>query len=163
MNINLPQTAADLLLNIINIIILFVVVKALVYKPVKKFLDNRNARVTEETGKAERMLDEANATLSQKDKLLNEGIKKGEEEAGKIIAEARENSRNIVDNAKKNATEIEEKALREAKEEKDKFIASSRDEIAELAVKIAERILKRETSKEDNEKIVKEFFEGGEL
>ena len=163
MNINLPQTAADLLLNIINIIILFVVVKALVYKPVKKFLDNRNARVKEETGKAERMLDEANATLSEKDRLLSEGIKKGEEEAEKIILEARENSRDIVEKAKKNAAEIEKKALSEAKEEKDKFIASSRDEIAELAVKIAERILKRETNKEDNEKIVKEFFEGGEL
>lgn len=160
MNINLSETAVDLLINILNIIILFVIVKALVYKPVRKFLDERTAKVNEETTKAQKILDEANVTLKMKDSILEEGRKTAEEEASKIYEEARANADLIVDEAKKKAKALEEKANAEIKAEKETMIASSKDEIAEIAVNIAERILERETNEEDNKKIVDDFFNG---
>ena len=56
MNINLSETVVDLIINILNIVILFLIVKALVYKPVRKFLDDRRAKVNEETSKAQKIL-----------------------------------------------------------------------------------------------------------
>ena len=41
----ISDAVKDLIINIINIIILFVIVRSLVYKPVRKFLDARTARI----------------------------------------------------------------------------------------------------------------------
>ncbi|MCQ2454949.1 MAG: ATP synthase F0 subunit B [Clostridia bacterium] len=159
MNINLGETAVDLIINILNILILFVIVKLLVYKPVKKFLDDRKARINEETSKAQKILDEATDTLKSKDLLLEESRKNAEAESEKIISEAKANADFIVAEAKKNAKTAEEKANAEIKAKKENFVASSKDEIAELAVNIAERILSRETNSKDNEKIIEDFFD----
>ena len=45
--VTIPDLAKDLLINILNIIILFVIVKTLIYKPVKKFLDARTKRIND--------------------------------------------------------------------------------------------------------------------
>jgi len=161
MDIKLPELATDLILNIINIVILFVIVKLLVYKPVKNFLANRTSRVNEETNKAQKILDEANVTLSKKDEILEESRKKGEELAEKAYEEAKRNADDIIEEAKRSAAATKEKANEEIKTQKENLIASSKDDIASLAVDIAERILERQTSKEDNEKILKDFFSEG--
>lgn len=158
MDIKLPEIAVDLLLNIINIIVLFVIVKAIVYKPVKKFLDERKSKIKEETEKAQKMLDLADETLSRKEELIKEGTVKGEELAEKTLSEAKENAKNIIDDAKRSADNIIKKANSEIEVSKQEMINSSKDEIAELAVNIAERILQRETNEQDNKKIVDEFF-----
>lgn len=163
MNINISETAVDLLLNIINIVILFFVVKALVYKPVHKFLSERTERVNSEMAKAEKLKAEAQKVLDEKENILNESRRLGEEEAQRTVFEAQKASGSIIDDARRSAKLIREKAEREIKAEKENMIASSKDEIAELSVEIAERILKREVGEKDNQKIIDEFFGGEKL
>ena len=81
-----------------------------------------------------------------------------EELAKEIINEANENAKIIIDSAKKEADEKLKKTNSEIEASKQKMINSSKDEIAELAVNIAERILQRETNDKDNKKIADEFF-----
>ena len=45
MNYDFSNIPTDLILNILNIVILFVIVRFIVYKPVKKFIDGRKERV----------------------------------------------------------------------------------------------------------------------
>ena len=158
MNINLSETAVDLIINILNIAILFIIVKAFVYKPVKKFLDDRRAKVNEETSKAQKILDEANDLIKTKDTVLEETRKNAEIEAQKTFEEAKNNADIIIAEAKKNAKTIEEKTAEELKSQRENMLHSSKNEIAELAVDIAERILERETNKEDTERIIDDFF-----
>ena len=158
MNINLSETAVDLIINIINIAILFLIAKTFVYKPVKKFLEERREKVNEETSKAQKILDEANDLLKSKDTVLEESRKNAEIEAQSIFEEAKNNADLIIAEAKKNAKTIEAKTAEELKSQKENMIHSSKNEIAGLAVEIAERILKRETNNEDTEKIVEDFF-----
>ena len=158
MNINLSEAAVDLIINIINIVILFIIVKAFVYKPVKKFLDDRRAKVNEETSKAQKILDEANDLLKSKDTVLEETRKNAEIEAQKIFEEAKNNADIIIAEARKSAKITEEKTAEELKSQKENMLHSSKNEIAGLAVNIAERILERETNKEDTERIIDDFF-----
>ena len=51
--LQISDAVKDLIINIINIIVLFVIVKSLAYKPVKKFLDARKARIDESLKNAE--------------------------------------------------------------------------------------------------------------
>lgn len=158
MSFDLKEIGFNLLLNIINIIILFVIVKLIVYKPVKDFLDKRKAKIAEDTQKAEKLMETANETLSEKDRLIEEGRRKGEELATKAYEEARLSADSIINEAKKDAKEIKQKAEAEIVAEKENMIKSSKNEIAELSVSIAEKILSREINDKDNQKIVDDFF-----
>ena len=158
MNFKLPELAVDLLINIINIGVLFVIVKALVYKPVKKFLDERNLKIKEETEAAQKLVDAANETLSQKDEIVNEARIKGEEIASDLYKKARKKADGIIEKAKIEASEIKEKAQSEIAIQKEDMIKSSKDDIADLSIEIAEKILQREVNKDDNKRIVDEFF-----
>ncbi|MBO4467783.1 MAG: F0F1 ATP synthase subunit B [Clostridia bacterium] len=158
MNFNLPDIAVDLLLNVINIVVLFIIVKALVYKPVKKFLDQRNQRIKDETAEAQKLTDAANETLSQKDSILEESREKGEAIAADIYKKAQQKANTIIAKAESDAKAMKEKAQSEIDAQKEDMIKSSKDDIADLSIEIAEKILQREVNKEDNKKIVEEFF-----
>lgn len=158
MDIRLPEIATDLLLNIINIIILFVIVKAIVYKPVKKFLDERTARVKGAMDEAEKLSGEANEVLKQKDEILSSAKLEGDKLKKEALSEAGKNAENIINDAKETANKLKSDAEKEIKAEKENMLLSSKNEIADVAVSIAERILDREINEEDNKKIVDDFF-----
>ena len=48
----ISDAVKDLIINIVNIIVLFVIVKTLAYKPVKKFLDDRKAKIEKQLNDA---------------------------------------------------------------------------------------------------------------
>lgn len=162
-DIVISQVAKDLIINIINIVVLFVIVKALVYKPVKKFLSERTARVSDTVKQAEEKLIEAENTVQKKDAIIAEG----ESKASAIISEAEDsaqkNASAIIEQANKKAEQIIEKARKNAKYEHDTMLSSAKEEIAGLAINISEQILLREVKKEDNQRIIDDFFaESGE-
>lgn len=155
---NLPDIAVDILLNLINIVILFIIVKLLVYKPVKKFLDDRNQKIKNEAEEAKKLAESANETLSQRDALIEQGRAKGEELASQTHKNAQQKAETILNKAKTDAEKIIEKARSEAQTQKQEIINSSRNDIADLSIEIAEKILQREVNKEDNLRIVDDFF-----
>ena len=158
MDFNLPELAVDLLLNLLNIAILFIIVKLLVYKPVKKFLDDRNEKIKREIEEAQKLKDSANETLSKKEELIKEGRAEGEAAASEMHKKAQEKADNIIKKAKSDAEKIISKANKEADTRKQEIIKSSRNEIADLSIEIAEKILEREVNAEDNRRIVDDFF-----
>lgn len=162
-DIVISQVAKDLIINIINIVVLFVIVKALVYKPVKKFLNERTKRVEDTVKQTEEKLIEAENTVRQKDSIIAEG----ESKASAIISEAEDsaqkNASAIIEQANKKAEQIIEKARKNAKYEHDTMLNCAKEEIAGLAINISEQILLREVKKEDNQRIIDDFFaESGE-
>ncbi len=57
--LNLSTVPFDLIVNILNIAILYVILRFLVYKPVKKFLNARLERLRAEKESAEKAVAEA--------------------------------------------------------------------------------------------------------
>ena len=114
---------ADLLINIVSIIVLYLVVKKLAYNPVKKFLDARKERVEAQKAVAEESLKEATEMKEKYDELLKdsenakadaikEGINNAKAEAAEILDSAREQAKAIVDKANKNAKEKEQELIK---------------------------------------------------
>ena len=82
--LQISDAVKDLIINIINIIVLFVIVKSLAYKPVKNFLDARKARIDESLKNAESKNAEADALKAQ----YEDALKQSKQESDKIIGEA---------------------------------------------------------------------------
>lgn len=155
----ISDAVKDLIINIINIIILFVIVRGLAYKPVKKFLDARKERVAKELSDAAA----AKQTAEEEALKYKELTEKSKAEGAEIINEAertaKQSAAEIIASAKQSAADITEKARENAKREREAQVASMKDEIAELAFDISRQVLSREVTDEDNMRIADSFFE----
>ncbi len=151
---------ADLLINIVSIIVLYLVVKKLAYKPVKKFLDARTERVEAQKLEAAENLKEATEMKEKYDELLKdcetakadaikEGIANAKTEATEILTSAREQAKEI----------IVDKANKNAKEKEQETIDNARDEIVNLAIDASATLLKREFDDADNKRLIEDFLD----
>lgn len=154
----ISDAVKDLIINIINIIVLFVIVRGLAYKPVKKFLDARRERVSKE------LKDAAAARQTAEEEALKykELTEKSRAEQTEIINEAeraaKQSAAEIIEAAKQKAAEITEKALKNAEKERNAQVAAMKGDIADLAFDISRQVLSREVTDEDNMRIADAFF-----
>ncbi|MFZ5975989.1 MAG: F0F1 ATP synthase subunit B [Bacillota bacterium] len=148
----------DLLLHIVNVLILFFFLRWLLYKPVTKFLRERDERIEAARDEIRRGQDEVNSQIQH----YNQLIESARDESARIVQQsnelAREHAKEIVASAKAEADEIIARAEREAQYTRAHAKDVLRNEIADMAVDIASKIVKREISAEDNRAIIEDFF-----
>lgn len=155
----ISDAVKDLIINIINIIILFVIVRGLAYKPVKKFLDARKERVAKELSDAAAAKQNAEEEALKYKELTEKSKAEGTEIINEAERTAKQSAAEIIASAKQSAAEITEKARENAKREREAQVASMKNEIAELAFDISRQVLSREVTDEDNMRIADSFFE----
>jgi len=147
-----------MLLHIINIALLYALLRWLVYGPVRKFLAERKGRMDDERAELERMRAEAaevttqsqailNAAREESNRIINEGAEKAKANADDIVQKAHERSKIYLDEARE-AAEHERLILEQ----------ELKTQVSELAMQIAAKVLKREVRPEDNDAVIDEFF-----
>lgn len=154
----ISDAVKDLIINIINIIVLFVIVRTLAYKPVKKFLDSRKERIADQLEEANKKMSAAEDAEKRYNELIGQSKAEGEELIRNAELTARENADRIIANAEKQADEIRRKARENAESERKAQLAAAKDGITDLAFDISRQILAREVSEEDNRQLVEAFF-----
>lgn len=149
----------NIAIHVLNVIILFILLRLLIYKPVLKFMKNRE---NEFANKVDEMEEREKQLMRQKEEY-ERMMADAHNETAAIITKsnelARDHAREIVDNAKEYARDMVLRAKREIEAEKAQARLDMRAEIAEMSIQIAEKVLAREISLEDNRKIIDEFFE----
>lgn len=144
---------------IVNVIILFFFLRWLLYKPVSKFLKKREDFYVDRVKAVEDREKEVSLIKDEYAKLMDDAQEKAASVINKSNEMAKEHSREIIDSAKERAKEILERAMRDIDQEKRLARHEMKSEIAEMAVQIAEKVLQREVSLEDNQKIINDFFD----
>ena len=155
----LSDLVRDLILNILNILILFFIVRSLAYKPVKKFLDARKARIEKEQADAKELQAQAERSMEEYHALMRESESRANEIIRVAEQKARENSEEITAEAKQQAETIKQKAREDAKKTQRRALVEMKDEVTDLAFQISEKILSREVNEEDNKRIAEEFLD----
>ncbi len=148
-----------ILISLCNLVILFFILKKFLFKPVKKVLDERQAEYDAKFAEAEDKLAEANEVKEQ----LEQKFAMADGEVDRIIKEAKDNAQrrgdSIVAEAKDKAGIIVRNAEAEADLRKRKAEESIKDEIADVSVEIAEKIIGREVSEEDHRRLMSDFID----
>ena len=148
----------DVIISLINIVVLFILLRLILWKHVIRFLSERTNRVQTEKDdieksrlEAETLHDEYKEKLNTLEEQGQEIIRKSREKAGKesenILKETREKARLVMLDAEARIEEEKETALEEIQVD-----------VTQLATEMAARILKREVSQEDNVAVVDDFF-----
>jgi len=148
-----------ILISLCNLVILFFILKKFLFKPVKKVLSDRQAEYDAKFAEAEDKLAEANEVKEQ----LEQKYALADDEVDRIIKEAKDNAQrrgdSIVSEAKDKAGIIVRNAEAEADLRKRKAAESIKDEIADVSVEIAEKIIGREVSEEDHRRLMSDFID----
>lgn len=149
--------------QIINLVVLYFVLRWLLFKPVKGFLDKRTQAFQSKKDELEKMQQE----IETNKKLAEEELENVREQV-KLITEqaekaAQERIKEAQEKAQKQSEEIIEQARKKVENERMQAIEAFKDKAASLAVEIASRIITNNVTAEENKEIIDKFLEKVEL
>lgn len=149
----------NILWNLINIVVLFVLLRIFLFKPVNKILEARQALVEEQI----RQANEAQALADSAKTEYETRLAGAEDESVKITEEARAKAEKerlrIVDQANTEADQIKEKARAEAMRETDRMRGEANEAIRDMVVDAAAKIVGAGEDAESNKKLYDRFLE----
>ena len=158
----------DILIHCLNIAVLFILLRLILWRTVSKFLAARAERVQNELDEAALRLREAEAMKAQYESNIGDLEERGREILRESQIRAGEQAEEITAGAKKQAEKIMGEARELIDAERRNAVIAARHEIAQLATEMASHILGREVSVDDNLTVAREFFNstqetGGEV
>ena len=156
---SISSVLGSLILNLLNIVALFLILRALVYRPVQRFLQARTDRVhaefdrvAEEKAEAKRLHE---AYLDQ----LSRSKADADAQAAEVLKRAEETVRAMQAQAQTDAEELLSRARQQARREHADATAQLRRDMADIAVDIAGRVIGREVTEKDNADIIDAYFD----
>ena len=147
------------LLSLANLVIIFLIIRKFLFKPVQKVMTERQNQV-------DKIYSEAGESLSAAKELKREyeqHMASARQEADDLIKNAtrsaQRKSDQIVAEANSQAAHVKQKADAEIAQQKKQMLKDVRSEISELAVDIASKVVEREISQKDYDGFVNEFIQ----
>ena len=130
--------------TVVIFMLLLILLKKFAWKPILKAVDDRNSSINEALASAEKAKAEMEQLSADNDKILNEA----HNQRDSIIKEARDIKIKTIADAKNKASIEAEKIISSAKEqiknEKMKAMTELKNEIADISIQMAEKIIKTE-------------------
>ncbi|PLR96628.1 F0F1 ATP synthase subunit B [Bacillus sp. T33-2] len=153
----------DILFQLIIFIVLLALLKKFAWGPLMGIMKEREEHIANEIDAAEKSRAEAHKLLEEQRELL----KQGRQEAQGLIENARKQGDvqrdEIIALARTEAERIKEAAKLEIEQQKEQAVAAIREQVASLSVLIASKVIEKELSAADQEKLINEYIqEAGE-
>ena len=144
---------------LLNTLAIFFVAKKYLFVPVKNMIDSRQKEIDAMYDAAGAANAEAKALQNEyqeklavaqqtSDRMVKEAVARGQKRQEEIISQANAEARAILDKANADIAQEKKKAINDAK-----------NEISEMAMAIAEKVVGRELTEVDQAKLVDEFIE----
>lgn len=148
-----------LLAQIFNFFVLFFLLRRFLFKPMVNMLETRKQRIADGLQAAEMARREAEAERAQLQSQIDTERRDAMERVAAASKRGETLAAEIESSARQDALKILEDARFEATRERDRIIAEAQDQIAELAMLAAEKVLGRELSNRDAQRaFVNEFL-----
>ena len=148
---------ATVIVQLLATLVLFVVAKKLLWKPAKKYLDDKaalvqkpleDAMVREEA--ARKANEEADKRLTVTAAKVREMIETGQKEGQKV-------KDGLIEEGQKQVDQMMETAYAQIENEKAKMELESHDQIVDVAMEAAKKLMKDQVSGEEHRKAIEDF------
>lgn len=150
----------QIVISLANLAILFLILKKLLFKPVRSVLQQRQKELDEKYLEADKAVDAAKANKT----AWEEKLRSAEDEADAIIKsasdDAKQRGERLVAEAKDRADGIIRQAQTEAELEMRRADESIRREIIDVSAALTEKILGREINTDDHRSMIDDFIGG---
>lgn len=154
----------DFLYRVLNFSIVVAILVYFLTKPMKKGLAGRREEIEKTLAEAKQAKEDAEAKFAEYDRKLAQATDEIAEISDAIRREGQLEKEKIIANAKAMAEQIEKDAGKAAELEIAKARAELQREAVELAVGLAEDLLKKNFTKDDDNRLIDEYMQKvGEL
>jgi F-type H+-transporting ATPase subunit b len=148
-----------LLAQFVNFAILFGLLFVLLYKPMRRMLDERSNRIKESMEQAEQIKEQITNTEEQVKLQMEAARREGQE----ILAQAAQMGERLKEEAKGEARQEAEvivaRARTEIERERDQAIDEVRREFVDLAIRAAEKVVNESLDREKHRRLIEEVLE----
>lgn len=154
LGINLPTLIAF----IINFGILYLLLRAFLFGPVMKNLDERRRRIAESLRTAE----DVQRQSAESQRIVQEQLEQARREGQQLIAQAQQTSTRIQEEGRTNAQREQETMITRARQEiqleRDTAIAELRREFADLTIAAAEKVIGQSLDRSSHERLINQVL-----
>ena len=144
--------------TLINTLIIFLIFRFFLYKPVCGILDKRKEMAAAEIAEAQRAKESAEKTEQEYNELLANAKQAAESMMNDAVKKAQARETEIISEANAHAADIRAKAEEAIERDKKRAVNEIKDEITEMIVMAASKVVEKEISEKDNEEIISKFL-----
>ena len=149
----------DFIEHALNLLVFYLLLHHFLYKPVSKFMAEREAKFAREREQLDASRDAANVLKSQYETSMKNARLDAEHIADERRKAADREAEDLRKKAKQDAQDILTEAKNQAVTEREGMMSELKAQTAELAVDIAGKILEREIKQADHQRIIDSFFD----
>ncbi len=151
-----PWTALFVLLNTLTI---FFVAKKFLFVPVMKIIEDRQKEIDGMYSDAGAARDSAEAMKAEYTARLADARSAGDKIVREAVERAQRREEDILRQASLDAQAIVDKAVADAALEKKKALNDAKDEISDISLAIAEKVVGRSLAAADQQELIDQFIE----
>ena len=150
----------EIITQLINLLLLFLLLKHFLFKPVQNILNARQAEIDKSYADAETAQTRAEELRDEYEKRISDAKAEAADIAKAASRKAQAHYDEVVGTAKADAARLRETAEAQIEQEKKKAMNELKDEISGIAVDIASKVVEREIDEKDHEELISEFIKG---
>jgi len=145
--------------QIVNFVILLLILQRFLYKPILNMLQQRQERIRESMEYADRVKREAERAQKDYEKKIEESRREAQAIIAQAMQQAERLREEILAKAQDEAREIKAKALEDVEYERKRVVAELRDQVADLAILAAGRVLGKALDEKTHRQVVADFLD----
>lgn len=150
----------QILISLLNLVLLFFILKKFLFKPVKNILAKRQAEIDSQYDAADQAKNEAEQSRIEYEEKLSGAKAEADEILQTATDIAKQRGDKIVAEAQLKADGIVRRAETDAELERKKAIDGIKQEIVAVSGALAEKMIEREINTEDHRTLIDSFIEG---
>ncbi|HLQ72668.1 MAG TPA: F0F1 ATP synthase subunit B [Bacillota bacterium] len=148
----------DMLAQLFFFIVLLVLVRKFAWGPVMNMMKNREEYVANEIDQAEKSRKEAEEASEKAQEQLKQMRQESQQMLDDAKSAGKKQEQEIVEAARVEAERIKDAALADIENEKEKAVQALQDQVASLSVLIASKVIEKELTADDQEKLINEYI-----
>ncbi len=143
----------------LNLLILYLFLKKLLFKPVKNMIDSRQKEIDDLYSDAEKSRTDAVALKSEYEEKFSHAGEESEEILKKAVRRAQLREEEILAEANDKARRTLERAAEQVELEKKRALNEVKDEVSDMAISIAAAVIERDVNESEHKKLIDEFID----
>ncbi len=145
--------------TLINLLIVFFIMKKYLFKPVKKMIDDRQQEIDDQYADADRSRKEAAALKEQYETRLAEANAESDEILKAAYRKSQLRDEEMLREAQEKASQTLRRAAEQVALEKKRAMNEIKDEVSDMAVDIAAAVLARDIKAEEHKQLIDSFID----
>lgn len=148
----------EFVFTLVNTVVLFLVLRKILFKKVLGIIDDRKAEIAQNLQKGEQAKQEGLKFKSEYENKVGEARNEGQMIVDSAKKRAEEKSEQIILEAKNEAIAIKAKASMDIERERQQTLNEVKDEISNIAIMAASKVIENDIDKSKHEELINEFI-----